>query len=87
MIRKNFTTLDLVIKDPTLLLALIHVAFAHIHSEIDEKHNIRLDSGDFMPLFQRLKFKIKVSYSCWRSQKYLTAHILDSIEKTIREKV
>ena len=87
LIRKNLTTLDFVIKDSTPLMALIHIAYAHIHSEIDRKHKIRLESRDFMPVFQRLKFKIKISYSCWKNQKYLPDQILSSIGKTIEEKV
>ena len=50
-VTQNFSTLDLIIREPTPLMALIHVAYAHMHSEVDTEHNIRLDRDDFMPIF------------------------------------
>ena len=51
LVSQNLTTLDLIIREATPLLALIHVAYAHLHSEVNTEHNIRLDGTDFMPIF------------------------------------
>ena len=51
LVSQNFSTLDLIIREATPLMALIHVAYAHLHSEVDTEHNIRLDGTDFMPIF------------------------------------
>ena len=52
-------------------MVLINVAYYHIHSTIDAEHNIRLGSEDFMPVFQRLKFKMKIAYSSWKKDLYI----------------
>ena len=68
------------------MMVLINVAYYHIHSTIDAEHNIRLGSEDFMPVFQRLKFKMKIAYSSWKKDLYIHDHLFRTIEKTVKEK-
>ena len=67
-------------------MVLINVAYCHIHSPIDAKHNIRLSSEDFMPVFQQLKFKMKIAYSCWKKGIFVHDHLFKTIESTVKEK-
>ena len=68
------------------MMVLINVAYYHIHSTIDAEHNIRLSSEDFMPVFQRLKFKMKIAYSCWKKDLFIHDHLFKTIERTVKEK-
>ena len=67
-------------------MVLINVAYYHIHQIVDAEYNIRLSSEDFMPVFQRLKFKMKIAYSSWKKDLYIHDHLFRTIEKTVKEK-
>ena len=68
------------------MMILINVAYHHIHSTIDAKHRIRLSSEDFMPIFQQLKFKMKIGYTCWKKGLFMHDHLFKTIERTVKEK-
>ena len=68
------------------MMVLINVAYFHIYSMIDAKHGIRMTSHDFMPVFQRLKFKMKIAYTCWKKDLFIHDHLFKTIEETVNEK-
>ena len=82
LIRKDWSTLDFVVKEQntTALMAFLHVLYASIHK-------LTTDCGRFMSTFQRMKFKMKLGYSCMRSKSDLRDHVIQTIQKTIEEKV
>ena len=80
LVKHDETTLDFRIDDPTPLMAFIHITYAKIRG-LDESQN------QFMKVFQMLKFKMKLSYSCWREKKDMSDHVLKSIKDSIDEKL
>ena len=80
LLKHDETTLDLRIDDPTPLMAFIHITYSKIR-DLDESQD------QFMKVFQMLKFKMKLSYSCWREKKDMVDHVLKSIKDSIEEKL
>ena len=56
-------------------------AFFHVVWRIVYK----LKDSDFMDIFRKLKFKMKLGYECWRRGCELQQLILDAIKKTLKE--
>ena len=42
---------------------------------------------NFMCVFQRMKFKMKMSYACYKKKLPLAGHILETISRTVDEKI
>lgn len=73
-VKKNETTLDLVIECGPSLLALIHVVHRHIYQCRD---------NEFLYLYKMMKFKMKLAYECWIKKIRLGELIQRAIFKTI----
>ena len=69
------------------MMILINLAYFHIHSTIDSEHDIKMSSQEFMPVFQRLKFKMKIAYTCWKKGLFIHDHLFKTIEDTFNEKL
>lgn len=69
--------MDFVIKDEGHLAALFHYAWRKVYGQSD---------SEFMGVFGKLKFKMKLGFECFRQGCQLHVLILDAISKTIDEK-
>ena len=75
---RRYSTLDFVVKDEANMMALLHVTGRQFYNQAD---------GDFLRIFRMLKMKMKMGYECWQKGKDFKVLVLDSIEKTIEEKL
>ena len=73
-VKKNGTTLDLVIPSSPDLLALIHIVHKHVHRETDNK---------FLYIYKLLKFKMKLAYESWIKRISLGELIQRAVFKTL----
>ena len=64
------TTLDLVIKDMCNLMALLCVLGRIIFAQTDYA---------YMGIYTKLKFKMKLSYECWKKKTSLDRLVIDAI--------
>ena len=62
-----------------MIMAFIHVMYASIHK-------LKNDYGRFLSTFLKMKFKMKLGYSCMTSGLSLQDHIKQAIIKTLEEK-
>ena len=68
---RHGVTFDLVVKDVSDMMTLLSVCASHIYGP---------ELGLlFMRNFVNLKFKMKLSYSCWQRKKDLYAVVMDAI--------
>ena len=74
---KYATTLDFVIKDNTSLMVFLNVAGHHIMQQ---------DDSQFMRVYNKLKFKMKLSYGPWVQGKQFKWFVVDALKKTVEEK-
>ena len=80
LIRKNQSTLDLVLEEQsTPIMAFIHVLYASIHK-------LMTDNGMFLSTFIKMKFKMKLGYSCMQTGLSIADHTKEAIKKTLEEK-
>ena len=72
------STLDFVIADNDHLMALLCVLSKLIHKD---------EHGILIGLWIKLKFKMKVGYTCWKSGLVLKKQFRQAIRKTIEERL
>lgn len=70
-------TIDFVVKDEGQCMALLNFAGRVAYHQTD---------SDFLTVFRKLKFKMKLGYECWRQGLRLQDIANKAIEKTLREK-
>ena len=80
LIRSNGTTLDLVIPDQSHLMALIH--FTHMHVDKPEE-KLGEKMKNFLSVYKKLKFKMKLSYESWNRRITLGQLIQNAVFKTL----
>ena len=75
---RRYSTLDFVVKDEANMMALLHVTGRQFYNQAD---------GDFLRIFRFLKMKMKMGYECWLQGKDFKQLVIDSINKSIEEKL
>lgn len=75
LVRSNYTTFDIVVKDYNDLFCLLHFVFKKLFAP--EEH------VNFMRLFKCLKFKMKVQYEAWNRKLSVGTFINFAILKTL----
>ena len=75
---RRYSTLDFVVKDEANMMALLHVTGRQFYNQAD---------SDFLRIFRMLKMKMKMGYECWHKGKDFKDLVLESIDKTIEEKL
>lgn len=78
LLKTNGTTLDLVVKNETDLMAALSVFLRLIYKQPDCSQ---------MKVFQLLKLKMKLSYQCYRRKTVFSHLILKAINKSVNEKL
>ena len=79
MVTVNGTTLDFVITDSSEMMALLAILSRTIYKLEADK-----DFNDLMRIYLQLKFKMKLSYECYRSKAKLGDIIIRGIKKTVK---
>ena len=80
LIRKDSSTLDIVLEEQsTPIMAFIHVLYAKIHK-------LMTDNGKFLTTFIKMKFKMKLGYSCMSNGLSVADHTKKAIKITLEEK-
>ena len=54
---RRYSTLDFQIKDELHAIAFFHVAWRAVY---------KVEDSEFMSVYRRLKFKMKLGYNCWK---------------------
>lgn len=67
---RRYSSLDFIVKDEGHLAALFHCLWRHIYGQVD---------SDFMSVFSKLKFKMKLGFECWRQGIKLQQLVLNAI--------
>ncbi len=81
MVTINGTTLDFVITDSSKMMALLSILSRTIYKRQADK-----DINDIMRIYLQLKFKMKLSYECYRRKTKLGDIIIQGIKKTVKER-
>jgi len=56
---RRFSTLDFIIKDDGHMMAFLNVIGRRVYQQTD---------SEFIKVFRKMKFKMKLSYECWRQK-------------------
>ena len=81
LVTVNGTTLDFVITDSNKMMALLAILSRTIYNLEADK-----DFNDLMRIYLQLKFKMKLSYECYRKKVKLEEVIIRGIKKTVKER-
>ena len=73
---KRFSSLNLVIKDESHMMALLNVLGREFYDQTD---------SSILRVYGMLKIKMKCGYECWRLNKTIKQLVQNAIKKTIIE--
>ena len=73
---RTFSTLDFVILDEGHMSAFLNVMGRLVEKQKDSQ---------FMSVIQKMKFKMKLGFECWKRSCTLVELVLQSIDKTLNE--